>query len=868
MKKKKFKIGDFVVKKDLTERSPMKIMDVTSEGYVCDNGFIGIACEKNYRKWTFLDVVNGDILFNEDSNSICIFCHFDGIDEITSSFVCFCGLEGHGLEQELNLRGFHDDTKGYVPATSEQKKKLFEWIHNAGYEWNAETKQLVKIEEESSESLEQPDEYEIETFKFSPDDWISFGRKIFKVNSVKNRKYSLEDTSGDVMLMDVSDVDSLYHKWNIKDALPGDILVNIKNQEPFIYSNTLENGNGICAFCGLDDNNQFKVELFPQPDESLWTVDEVCPASRNMQMLMLKKMKDSGFVFDFTILKVRLSNELWNRAVENASNQIESVFCRLGDSDEELMKFGLTKDMISDLTNWLRSLGNKANDGYEWTEDDDCHMSRLMYSLKEMNRYGFFFSSEIRYYENLLDNFKSVRFGKKQDETAAAEWKIQDAQYGDVVIMKSEPGSERKDTTFIFYRINKRAYDTVCNCVEYLGCVNGNGKYMNNDDNSYMGTLEESHDGLYVLATDEQRKVFYHKMWIAGFVWDEQDKRIKKRQVQAGDILKIKSTGELCIKEENGSYVKSDGCTLCFGNGEYEFANDSEIAKFNEELSRNNCFYDCQQGMVCRHKKFKEGDWIASNLRRVLKVSRILKVKDDMYEIEYTDGEVVERECVVIDDLFHIWNITDAEPGDVLYDKNGYTVIFKEVTDGICKTYFSLDSYGNIMHSESDYISHKAEDMVPADKKQIDYLQFVMEKTGWKFDSDKNMLVKMDDCKDEVDKNLIDSVDDEFFQELGRVIAFWNQKHNDGFFEENDLMNYVKVRATKLVELARMKKPDYCHHNVNLDGNSEEYRKAYYDGWNNCNQQHAQNESANKSRDAFKRLVMVLCDVVEKSLND
>ena len=35
-------------------------------------------------------------------------------------------------------------------------------------------------------------------------------------------------------------------------------------------------------------------------------------------------------------------------------------------------------------------------------------------------------------------------------------------------------------------------------------------------------------------------------------------------------------------------------------------------------------------------------------------------------------------------------------------------------------------------------------------------------------------------------------------------------------------------------------KPNYCHHKVDLSGCSEEYRKAYYDGWNNCNMQHSQ----------------------------
>lgn len=41
-------------------------------------------------------------------------------------------------------------------------------------------------------------------------------------------------------------------------------------------------------------------------------------------------------------------------------------------------------------------------------------------------------------------------------------------------------------------------------------------------------------------------------------------------------------------------------------------------------------------------------------------------------------------------------------------------------------------------------------------------------------------------------------------------------------------------------------KPNYCHHEVDETGWTEAYRKAYYDGWNNCNQQHAQLEAQRK----------------------
>lgn len=42
-------------------------------------------------------------------------------------------------------------------------------------------------------------------------------------------------------------------------------------------------------------------------------------------------------------------------------------------------------------------------------------------------------------------------------------------------------------------------------------------------------------------------------------------------------------------------------------------------------------------------------------------------------------------------------------------------------------------------------------------------------------------------------------------------------------------------------------KPNFCHHEVDLSDCSEEYRKAYYDGWNNCNQQYVQLEAEQKT---------------------
>ncbi len=47
--------------------------------------------------------------------------------------------------------------------------------------------------------------------------------------------------------------------------------------------------------------------------------------------------------------------------------------------------------------------------------------------------------------------------------------------------------------------------------------------------------------------------------------------------------------------------------------------------------------------------------------------------------------------------------------------------------------------------------------------------------------------------------------------------------------------------------------PNWCHHKVDLSNCSDEYRKAYFDGWNNCNMQHSQ--CLSESNDVVKCLI-------------
>lgn len=56
----------------------------------------------------------------------------------------------------------------------------------------------------------------------------------------------------------------------------------------------------------------------------------------------------------------------------------------------------------------------------------------------------------------------------------------------------------------------------------------------------------------------------------------------------------------------------------------------------------------------------------------------------------------------------------------------------------------------------------------------------------------------------------------------------------------------IELERRNWLEKQGEQKPNWCHHKVDLSNCSEEYRKAYYDGWNNCNQQHEQLKAEQK----------------------
>lgn len=133
----KFHEGDFIV----APYCRGKIIALTFDAYLLDTGQgIPFSCEYNVHLWTIEDAKDGDVLIASDES---IFIYAGSTDRHAKFYLALtkCG--------KLNVDGGNWEDKNSVhPATKEQRDVLFTKMKEAGYEWDAEKKELKKIENE------------------------------------------------------------------------------------------------------------------------------------------------------------------------------------------------------------------------------------------------------------------------------------------------------------------------------------------------------------------------------------------------------------------------------------------------------------------------------------------------------------------------------------------------------------------------------------------------------------------------------------------------------------------------------------------------------------------------------------------------
>ena len=134
-----FKVGDWVV---YCNDDVDLITGIEENGYCVNNsGYIPFICESDIRLWTVQDAKDGDVLAWDDSKCIALFKNIYDEDSFNSyGFVGCC-------TGTFESRQSYHDIEGAHPATKEQRDLLFQKMHEAGYEWDAEKKELIKIEQ-------------------------------------------------------------------------------------------------------------------------------------------------------------------------------------------------------------------------------------------------------------------------------------------------------------------------------------------------------------------------------------------------------------------------------------------------------------------------------------------------------------------------------------------------------------------------------------------------------------------------------------------------------------------------------------------------------------------------------------------------
>ena len=149
----KFKDGDWIVYKDAV----WKVCNIGLQNYyelLKTNNEVGIRLikdvDENAHLWTINDAKPGDIIYAESKfNTFDFIAIFSEIKNKNPWEYCSVDSDSDDYSDDLDHWEF-DDHKGFValdrynfyPATKEQRDILFQKMKDAGYEWDAEKKEL------------------------------------------------------------------------------------------------------------------------------------------------------------------------------------------------------------------------------------------------------------------------------------------------------------------------------------------------------------------------------------------------------------------------------------------------------------------------------------------------------------------------------------------------------------------------------------------------------------------------------------------------------------------------------------------------------------------------------------------------------
>jgi hypothetical protein len=186
VKEPKFKVGDWVV----YDHRPYQIVELPKEGYINlglrRNGKIEFAPSTYCRHWTIQDAKDGDVLVFDD-----IIMIFKNIKTVctANTYILYCN--------GIVVGDWCDFGRNAQPATKEQRDFLFQKMKEAGYEWDAERKELKKFD------FSKPIKYNSNPPSIVKEsDWSEEDEKILNTNISFLSEYAAKGYENAVMCID------------------------------------------------------------------------------------------------------------------------------------------------------------------------------------------------------------------------------------------------------------------------------------------------------------------------------------------------------------------------------------------------------------------------------------------------------------------------------------------------------------------------------------------------------------------------------------------------------------------------------------------------------------------------------------------
>ena len=309
----KFKKGDWIIYRDEGCTEILRIIGVTDTNYLCvdisddycRNLNINFIDSHNYRLWTIEEANDGDVLAWDDSECIVLFKNI--YDEVSFNSYGFVGHCTGIFESRLS----YHDIEGVHPANKKQRDLFFRKMKEAGYEWNAEKKELKNVQKQMMQKTS--DKVKIK-FKFG--DWITDGKHTrLVIDGHSPLNYTLLEQDGNILSGTIENIQHNHHLWTIEDAKNGDVLEFGDHGRLVIGILSFVNKTtGKVDVSCLLEGDKFKVGAF-------YNLDTVKPhpVTKEQCDLFFRKMKEARYEWDAEKKTLR-------KIIQNPNGKVEPKF--------------------------------------------------------------------------------------------------------------------------------------------------------------------------------------------------------------------------------------------------------------------------------------------------------------------------------------------------------------------------------------------------------------------------------------------------------------------------------------------------------------------------------------------------------------